>query len=412
MLGIGKLFKNYRKRRKFAKAMGELDILLHVADTHCRPNILGKREGCRIAFVMPGMARYAGGYTSILRLGTYLSAFGHHVSYVSFDGSSKEDMERNALTNLPDYRGEICESAALKDARFDIGIATSWMTCYHLLAHQDNFDYKAYFVQDFEPSFFPLGEHYLMALNTYRAGLHMISLGGWNKRKIEEALPGVEVDRVDFPVELKEYPLVRRNVRISDEIRLAVYLKLDGKRAPHLLCQQLRYLQERFSGSPYRVEIDIFGIEKEMVLPVGNNLGKLSHEGLRRLYGSHHFGVVASLTNISLVNFEMIASGLPVIDFIDGSAPAFFSPDEMIFVEATPRSLYDKISHFVENQQELNAMLARAQEKLHAITWEKVAAQFAGLAGIAAAGQPEAAPARSGGGPEVQGTGVTAVEEP
>ena len=36
-----------------------------------------------------------------------------------------------------------------------------------------------YFVQDFEPLFYPMGSDYLLAENTYRKGLYHITTGAW-----------------------------------------------------------------------------------------------------------------------------------------------------------------------------------------------------------------------------------------
>ncbi len=56
----------------------------------------------------------------------------------------------------------------------------------------------------------------------------------------------------------------------------------------------------------------------------GNNLGKLNKEEMKSLYEKSDFGIVASMTNISLVPYEMLAMGLPIVEFKDGSFPFFF----------------------------------------------------------------------------------------
>ena len=90
---------------------------------------------------------------------------------------------------------------------------------------------------------------------------------------------------------------------------------------------------------------------------------------------------MASLTNISLVNYEMIASGLPVIDYYEGSAPCFFKEDEMIFIESGISSLYEKVAYYVKNQDELNEILKRAQKKIlkNQLDWENTTRSFADL---------------------------------
>ena len=292
-------------------------------------------------------------------------------------------MEKNAATNLPSFQGAFQEKDALRDKRFDIGIATHWLTAYYLLAHQHQFDYKMYFVQDFEPYFYPMGDLYLLAQNTYKLGLHMVSLGPWNKTKIEEIISEGRTDVVDFPVAIDQYEITDRKIRVDNEIRLAVYVKSKSKRAPTLIFEQLKYLYSKLSALGYRLKIYVFGMETHMIerIPIGINLGRLPHQQLMQVYKTCHFGLVASLTNISLVNYEMIASGLPVIDYREGSAPCYFEADEMIFIESDVSSLYEKIAYYVKNQDKLNEILKRAQKKIlkNQLDWGKTARSFADL---------------------------------
>ncbi|MFC1856751.1 glycosyltransferase family 4 protein [Thermodesulfobacteriota bacterium] len=337
----------------------------------------------RIAFIIHGMVRYSGGHTSMLRLGSYLHRFGNEVSYITIDESRKNSMEKNAAKNLPSFQGVFQEKDILRNRRFDIGIATHWLTAYYLLAYQRQFDYKMYFVQDFEPYFYPMGDLYLLAQNTYKLGLHMVSLGPWNKTKIEETISEGRTDVVDFPVAIDQYEIHDRKISVDNEIRLAVYVKSKSKRAPTLIFEQLKYLNGKLSALGYRLKIYVFGMETHMIerLPMGIKLGRLSHQRLMQVYKTCHFGLVASLTNISLVNYEMIASGLPVIDYCEGSAPSFFKKDEMIFIESSISSLYEKVVYYVKNQGELNEMLKRAQKKIlkNQLDWEKTARSFADL---------------------------------
>ena len=45
--------------------------------------------------------------------------------------------------------------------------------------------YKMYFVQDYEPYFYPYGEKYILAKKSYELGLHMVTLGPWINKKIK-----------------------------------------------------------------------------------------------------------------------------------------------------------------------------------------------------------------------------------
>ena len=120
---------------------------------YCKVQKLEEKDHYKIAFITNGINKFAGGSTSILRLGTYLHKLGHEIYYITYDNSKPQQMIKNAEINLPGYKGTILDKSALYDQKFDIGIATFWLSCYNLLSCQDNFDYKVYFIQDFEPYF-------------------------------------------------------------------------------------------------------------------------------------------------------------------------------------------------------------------------------------------------------------------
>jgi hypothetical protein len=357
-----------------------------------------------IAFLLPGMVVGSGGHTSILRLGTWLASFGHEVTYVSYDGRTLDKLERRAGVNLPGWQGRMMtwRTFLARRPRFDVGVATQWDSCYHLLRHQALFGRKAYFIQDYEPFFFPRGDLQLMAEQTYGMGLHHLSLGGWNLERVRSELGIGGGDLVDFPVELRQFPLVRRPLRHGETLRLAVYTKSDGKRAPALLAVMLRVVAEAFRARGVAAEFRIFGMRSaRAVFPVGENLGKLRTPAIKALYAWADLGVVASLTNISLVNYEMLACGLPVVDLRGGSAPFFFDDSEMLFARPHPDGLAELLDGVWGREDDLAAMVGRAQDKIRdrQWTWEQASRQFEAALRRPFQAAPPVTPRRPGGAP-------------
>lgn len=335
----------------------------------------------RIAFIIPGMPAYSGGHTSILRLGTYLRRKGNEVAYVSYEPLSAERMRRNALINFRQFEGQLLPPSGM-DAPYDIAVATTWLSAYHLYKHRHRYLYKAYFIQDFEPAFYAEGDLYRFALNTYRMGLHLISLGPWNKKRIEGAVGIRNVDWIDFPFEEKEYEIVYIPKNLKDRIRIAVYFKIDTKRGPHILLQALEKLICELAKRGRQCDIFFFGIPRYLKLPFGRNLGQLNHVQLKKLYRSCDLGVVGSFSNISLVDYEMIASSLPVVEFSEGSASSFFKPEHMILAPTDPGSFVHAVLPYLTESDRLNAMIKEAQAAISTKTWESAAAQFAAILGI------------------------------
>lgn len=370
---------DFQKYAVLLKRNKELGILQSYDPSRKIKQIQLPRKGSyHIGFIIPGMPAHSGGHTSILRLGTNLSRQGHHVSYISYDSTSVFRMTQNARINLKTFEGQILGLKNL-EGEYDVAVATTWMSAYYLYRNQHHYLYKAYFVQDFEPAFFAEGDLYWIAANTYKMGLHLISLGHWNKSRIEAIISDHAVDYIDFPFEKSEYEIVYIEKKPKEHIKIAVYLKLDTKRGPHLLLQSLALLQKELVKNKKQCDIFFFGLPKHLKLPLGQNLGKLNHDELKRLYRSCDLGIVASFSNISLVDYEMIACSLPVVEFKDGSASFFFDKDQILMTGSTPVDFVRNVMHYLDNPNQLNQMIKKAQEAIKTKTWERATNQFTSI---------------------------------
>lgn len=331
----------------------------------------------KITFVIERMAKYNGGQTSILRLGTELSKLGYQVGYMVYKPQSKSDMQECAACNLNNYQGEMYTNKYLDKLNSDIVIASSWDTVAFAKKMKG---YKMYFLQDYEPYFYSFGELFLMARKTYEQGLHMVSLGPWNKEMVEKNCNIVSpVDSIEFPYERKEYPTGRRDYATYSkkrEFTLAVYLKYYGKRLPCISQYLLKQVKEEFKKDGIHLNIKYFGEDKSFRCDAGENLGMLNKKELLTLYKRADFGMVASMSNISLVPYEMLATGLPLIEFEDGTFPYFFPDNSALLISLSYQDLYHKIKEAIEKPQVLEEMHNTAERYLQTLSWQKSAKQF------------------------------------
>ena len=353
-----------------------------------------------VTFIITRMVRFHGGQTSILHLGTELEKMGLKVCYLSCKEQSPEEMELCANANLPGYRGRVFAInrylAAIKKGKIkepDVVVASSWDTVSFALKFGES--YKMYFVQDYEPLFYKFGEEYLMCRNTYLQGLHMVSLGEWNRRMILKELgifenfkgsdkrdSGIKIDVVSFPYDSEGYRRLERDYdayHYKNKITIAVYLKFYGKRLPNLIPYMLENTAEKLKENGIELEILYFGEAKTFNPKGGKNLGQLNKEELRKLYAKADFGLVASMSNISLVPYEMHASGLPVIEFGDGSYPFFFGNDTAILTKIGEKDIAGKLLEAIKDPQKLREMDRKAGEKLGSLSWERTAKEFMGI---------------------------------
>ncbi len=331
----------------------------------------------RILFVVERMAKYSGGQTSMLRLGTELAKLGHEVGYVVYKPQTKSDMEEIAASNLTGYLGKMYTNKQLEGMKSDIVVATSWDT----VAFAKKIPgYKMYFIQDYEPYFFSFGELFLMAKKTYEQGLHMVSLGAWNKEMIEKnCQPVSPVDSVEFPYESAEYPHYKRDYdsyNKKKEIVVAVYLKYYGKRLPNITQHMLKQVKERFLSDGIKLTLLYYGEDKSFRTEGGENLGMLTKKELLSLYRRADFGMVASMSNVSLVPYEMLATGLPLIEFEDGTFPYFFPEGSALLTSLDPEDLYVKLKESIKNPSLLKERDKNAVSCLSTLSWSKTAKQF------------------------------------
>ncbi len=334
-------------------------------------------------FLITRMVRFSGGQTSILRLGTELTKLGIRVIYGVYKKQSPDEMKLCAAANLPGFQGELytMEDCArvLKGEleQPDVVVASSWDTVFYAKKFKS---YKMYFVQDYEPYFYSFGELYLMAKKTYEQGLHMVSLGKWNIDMIQKNCIAVSpLDAIDFPCDYRHYAYEERDFASyasKKTLVLAVYMKFYGKRLPCIVQYMMTELQDRFKKDGITLDVRYFGEAKSFQTKGGSNLGMLNHKELLGLYREADFGVVASMSNISLVPYEMLASGLPLVEFEDGTFSYFFPDNSAILTSIDPDDLYKQLRADLKEPWRLKERSDIAMAHIETLGWEKTGKQF------------------------------------
>jgi O-antigen biosynthesis protein len=126
-----------------------------------------------------------GGHQNIFRFIEILDKAGHKNNVYLY--STYDDM---TVTQAKENVSSYCDAKNLTIAKYDGTMveadalfATGWETAYPAF-NQKTKAQKFYFVQDFEPLFYPMGTNYILAENTYRFGFHGITAGGWLDNKL------------------------------------------------------------------------------------------------------------------------------------------------------------------------------------------------------------------------------------
>lgn len=250
-------------------------------------------------------------------------------------------------------------------------IATSWETAY-IVNNFDNTVSKFYFVQDFEPYFFPLGSKYAFAERTYRFGFRGITAGDWLKDKLREEY-GMETASFGFSYDRDTYCVKEKE---DDTKRVFYYARpMTERRSFEMGLLVLRELHARMP----EVEIVIAGasLEKYNIPFPAKELGTVPLKELSHLYAQCDLCLVLSHTNLSLLPLEIMASGSVVVCNSGANCDWLVNETNSVLTDTEPNDIVDKMEFYLKNDEALNEKRAAGIAYAADTSWEKEAQKVA-----------------------------------
>lgn len=237
---------------------------------------------------------------------------------------------------------------------YDAVIATGWDTAKPVAMTECN--NKLYFIQDYEPWFFPMGQDYLGARESYRYGLRGISIGNWLPVKLDKEY-GMKVLSFSFGADLSVYKK-NNNVKKEDAICF-IFQPGKPRRCTDLGLKALRIIQS------LRPDIKIYLFGSDKLIPKSENvvhLGMLTTKECNNLYNKCKVGLCLSASNPSRIPFEMMASGLPVVDLYLDNNLYDFPTDGCLLAAPQPEALATAIIKLFDDEK-LRKKMSIAGEK-------------------------------------------------
>ena len=274
--------------------------------------VVRTREPVKIGWIVPGLIIGGGGHRNILRAAYFLEQAGHDVRlYFSDTDMTALELRQTLREHFYPFAGPVQRFGGFADGE-DVMMATHWSTVSLAQSVESTVGEIMYFVQDFEPAFYPMGSEYILAENTYRQGLYAITSGPWCEHLLKKDY-GMEADSFRFPVDRDIYrPRGSANARRK---RVLFFAKPEMPRRCFLIGTMA--LREFHKLRP-DYEILFFGSGSAKQYPQDYPVKYLdivpTLDDLAELYSSSAAGIVFSTTNPSLVPYEMMAAGLPVVD--------------------------------------------------------------------------------------------------
>jgi hypothetical protein len=250
----------------------------------------------------------SGGHTTMFRMVRALEEAGHRCTVLLYDRWAG-DVERQAAVIRAGWPAVRAAVLPVRDALppADAVIATSWETAHVVAVRPGTPGRRFYFVQDFEPAFYGHGAEHALAEATYSFGFHGITAGDWLAERLA-ADYGMPCDAFPFGTDLDVYRVTNPEPRRG----LVFYTKPGVPRRGHALGV---LALERFARERPDCPIHLFG-DPVGALPFPATVhGTLSTGALNELYNSCTVGLSLSFTNVSLLPWELIASGVvPVVN--------------------------------------------------------------------------------------------------
>ena len=322
---------------------------------------------------------YYGGIHTILRFADYLSRKGIRNRFVLYDSPevSQEDILNKIGTAFPHMRQP--EVFVRRDADInsipyaDISVATLWTSAYRLLKFRKTTG-KFYFIQDYEPLFYPAGTCYALAEATYRFGFYgIVNTPGLydfvtNKHEMTAEYFVPAVDHHIF------FPAVKASGREGEKLKLFFYGRPQHDRNAFDLAVAAAKKIKATLGN--RIEIvsagsewnpEDFGIEGTIT-----NLGLLGYEETAELYRSCDFGLILMFTkHPSYLPMELMASGAIVIsNYNDANTWLLKDKINCAVVEPSPTYITERLLYLIKDEELQKTMRENARSTAASYHWD------------------------------------------
>ncbi|WP_207541288.1 rhamnosyltransferase WsaF family glycosyltransferase [Sabulicella rubraurantiaca] len=329
----------------------------------------------RVHWVIPDFRPGSGGHMTIFRMVRWLETFGHECTiWISnpWHHASASEAYDNILKYFQTVRAPVhfCEDGFLS-ASGECVVATSWDTVQKVSA-ATNFAAKFYFVQDFEPSFYPVGSQSLAAELSYQyEDLACICASPWLSKLMRRRY-GRWARHFWLAYDRTVYHSAGPEIRGTSVPRIALYARNSTpRRAVDLAILALELLAER----GVKFQVDLYGAELNFVRAKfpGTLHGILDAPELASLYRQADIGVCFSATNYSLVPQEMMACGLPVVELDVESTRAIFPEGVVSRAAPAPAAIAEAIHRLIVSPELRREQAHRARAWVQQFSWEKSA---------------------------------------
>ncbi len=301
----------------------------------------------RVGFVTSPMGPGSGGHTTMMRMVEGLEKAGHECTLILYDPFDTDLEERTRIIRegWPQVSARVVKLNG-PIVGYDAVVATAWQTA-HALARwsADAPMQRFYFIQDYEPYFYPMGAASSLAEQTYAFGFHLLALGEMVQATLRD-VAGQNSQLIPFGCDLTTYVDEEKGSRNG----VVYYSMPTVPRRGFLIAREALRI---FHDLQPDQEIHVYGNGQpgDFSVPVTWH-GRVTPSELNVLYNQTVAGLALSFTNISLVPEEMLAGGcVPVCNDHPYSRLVLTDPS-VVWSAPSSGALARTLSEVVQRQKE------------------------------------------------------------
>lgn len=323
----------------------------------------------RIAWIIPFPGKGSGGHRTIIQNVNALIRHGYECDIYA---ESPKEIDDTTVARLIDEYYEVCAAKCYAGffhrEQYDLVFVTGWQTL-NYVRYFGNAK-KAYFIQDYEPCFFPMGDQYLTIESSYSRGYIPLTIGKWLSGKMQSEFHA-PARYFDFCADLTVY---HPEPNIEKENAICYVLQPEKPRRGTTIALQALQIVKEIKPD---LTIYLYGSNVEVEIPFkAEKLGIIPISKCNELYNKCLLGLCISASNPSRIPFEMMAAGLPVVELYRENNLYDLPEKGVLLAESSPASIAAAILKLLDNPQKREQMSEFGPEYMKDYPLERGFSQF------------------------------------
>lgn len=323
----------------------------------------------RVAWFVPALLKGSGGHRTIFQNINALIEAGYQCDV--YIGDDPTIPPSKLVEQIGQFYGPSPANAFAgwePTKKYDAVVATAFNTVKPVM--KTDCPKKLYFVQDYEPWFFSMGDLYIEAENSYKNDINVISIGKWLSAKMRKEFK-LNATYFNFCADLNVY---KKLDNVEKEHALCfIFQPQKPRRCDHIALKALQIVKEIDPS----LKIYLYGSPKTTINNIKvEQLGIIPIENCNELYNKCEVGLCMSASNPSRIPFEMMAAGLPVVELYRENNLYDFPNNSCLLAEPNAEAVANAILTVLRDKKLQEKMSKAGMEYMKDYPLEKGFKQF------------------------------------